>query len=254
MSLREVKALTENSFELKVSKTRSGRAIGIAMSEEGSLERQIEQLQADLVIAKEELKKKEEQLEEMKVNMEQTALSALEAGNKANEYFEEMKYLQQQLEDERIHAELSMLRTVNELHLEHQRSLQAEKERLDRERFKMEKWIADMEESFHQERESLLKKVASLEERNSREVTDVIPATLAEGNVLTSTHARMEGTTLEDATLAEGNVLTSTHARMEGTTLEDGQLSCEPVSQCTTVGAQGGVGISETTPIISEAS
>ena len=109
MSLREVKALSETSTEFKFSKTRSGKAIGLAMSEESSLERQVEQLQADLAIANKELVKREKQLKDIDASMQQTVSTALEAENKANEYYKEIKYLQQQLEDERIQAELSML-------------------------------------------------------------------------------------------------------------------------------------------------
>ena len=65
MSLREVKALSETSTEFKFSKTRSGKAIGLAMSEESSLERQVEQLQADLAIANKELVKREKQLKDI---------------------------------------------------------------------------------------------------------------------------------------------------------------------------------------------
>ena len=114
MSLHEVKALSETSIKFKSSK----KAIGLAMSEEGSLERQVEQLQADLVIAKKTGKKGKE-LKDIDANMQQTVSTALEAENKANEYYKEIKYLQQQLEDEHIQAELSMLRVVNELHLKH---------------------------------------------------------------------------------------------------------------------------------------
>ena len=138
MSLREVKALSETSTEFKFSKTRSGKAIGLAMSEESSLERQVEQLQADLAIANKELVKREKQLKDIDASMQQTVSAALEAENKANEYYKEIKYLQRQLDDERIQAELSMLRAVNELHLKHQHSLQMEKERFNREYDKME--------------------------------------------------------------------------------------------------------------------
>ena len=91
-----------------------------------------------MAIANKELVKREKQLKDIDASMQQTVSTALEAENKANEYYKEIKYLQQQLEDERIQAELSMLRAVNELHLKHQHSLQMEKERFDRDYDKME--------------------------------------------------------------------------------------------------------------------
>ena len=44
MSLHEVEALSETLIEFKSSKTCSGKAIGLAISEEGSLERKVEQI------------------------------------------------------------------------------------------------------------------------------------------------------------------------------------------------------------------
>ena len=55
MSLHEARALPEGSVETKTTKTRSGKAVGVAMNEGGSLKRQKEQLRADLEIANEEL-------------------------------------------------------------------------------------------------------------------------------------------------------------------------------------------------------
>ena len=239
MSLREVKALSETSTEFKFSKTRSGKAIGLAMSEESSLERQVEQLQADLAIANKELVKREKQLKDIDASMQQTVSTALEAENKANEYYKEIKYLQQQLEDERIQAELSMLRAVNELHLKHQHSLQMEKERFDRDYDKMEN-------DFQKERESLLRKIASLEEEKRLSTT----GTVDDGKVSEN-----------DDIPTEGYVFTEEESlRTGGTTLptkEDEHnpesVTIDTVSQGVTVGTLDGVVMSETTPVITAA-
>ena len=237
MSLHEVKALSETSTEFKFSKTRSGKAIGLAMSEESSLERQVKQLQADLAIANKELVKREKQLKDIDASMQQTVSTALEAEN--NEYYKEIKYLQQQLEDERIQAELSMLRAVNELHLKHQHSLQMEKERFDRDYDKMEN-------DFQKERESLLRKIASLEEEKRLSTT----GTVDDGKVSEN-----------DDIPTEGYMFTEEESlRTGGTTLptkEDEHnpesVTIDTVSQGVTVGTLDGVVMSETTPVITAA-
>ena len=144
MSLRELKALSVDSKQLKSTKTRSGTVIQITMNEE-ELQQQVQRLQAELAGANEELDRREEHISELEDKLERANLVAVEAQERADI---EVKQLQKQLENQLMQSELTKLRAVNELHFEHQHSLQLEKERLDRERERTEAWMRDMKESF----------------------------------------------------------------------------------------------------------
>ena len=87
----------------------------------------------------------------------------------------EIEGLSKTLEWEQTRGELSQLKALEGLRQEHQLALDKERSLAERERGRLEDWIADLKEGFSREKEHLLERIADLERTRSREPRPATP-------------------------------------------------------------------------------
>ena len=75
---------------------------------------------------------------------------------------ERLRLLEQQLESERVQAELFHLRALEKLRAEHQSAIQREKDAVDEERKQMSAWIKDVKDGCNKEKKLLEERVLTL--------------------------------------------------------------------------------------------
>ena len=85
----------------------------------------------------------------------------------------EIEGLSRKLEWEQTRGELAQLKALEGLRQEHQLALDRERSLAERERGRLEDWIADLKEGFSREKEHLLERIADLERPRSRELRPV---------------------------------------------------------------------------------
>ena len=152
MSRRELKGLSKGTC--LQFRTRSGKVRQMSRCQEsvatGSTE---EELSLQVERLREELERRNRELEDLRT-VASRADAELELVKKPLE--DRVARLEQELEQAELRGELTMLRAVENLRVEHQQALKKETERA-------ELWIEEIKKSHATERTQLLEKIAVLE-------------------------------------------------------------------------------------------
>ena len=172
MSKRELAALRVGGLQLEsLGKTRALTRAGTMSEHETSSNNQsgeLERLREELDAAKEDLRSKAGEIEELGSLMEITQTELSRVKRLADEYQSECERLGKELEEQEMRAELARLRAIEEIRQEHRSTLAREQDQADRERQRLEEWIRDSKESYAGERRKLLAKIAKYQSRERR--------------------------------------------------------------------------------------
>ena len=202
MSRRELKALLSDKREKSRTGTRSGRTT-VVMNEETD---EVARLKADLATARRAVEEKDRELSELRTAIDHTNAEAAGAKAEAEKHSLTVRTLERDLENERLRADLAMLRALENLRSEHRDELEREKEQMKEERKRMEQWMNDVKESFQRDKEHMQKRIADLEEgpRDERPRVPVVGGVSA-----SSTHAHSDSTRDAESDSSEGTARTS---------------------------------------------
>ena len=217
MSRRELKALQVENTELTTG-NRSGRTRGV-MDGGAELADKVRSLEAELAEVRETIVSKDEELDNLRSQLNEAKAESDRAHHKAAET---VRVLEQQLESERVQAELTHLRALESLRAEHQLAIQREKDAMDEERKRMSVWVQDVKDSCDKEKKHLEERVEALLKEKETCVPDVGGATDR------STHASTE--------------------RSEDSTTDHTTPASDPPTDPGGGGAGGGGGATDTTP------
>ena len=203
MSQRELRALDKSS--VKPGRTRSeARGRGqVNMSEQDleqvqpEVEREQQEdpeavglrLMEENEAMKQQLEASRQEVEESQSLAELTDTELQRVKGLLSECQREIEGLSKTLEWEQTRGELSQLKALEGLRQEHQLALDRERSLAERERGRLEDWIADLKEGFSREKEHLLERIADLERPRSREPR---PATTTGEDLLWSSPRRGE--------------------------------------------------------------
>ena len=189
MSQRELRALDKSS--VKPGRTRSeARGRGqVNMSEQDleqvqpEVEREQQEdpeavglrLMEENEALKQQLEASRQEVEESQSLAELTDTELQRVKGLLSECQREIEGLSKTLEWEQTRGELSQLKALEGLRQEHQLALDKERSLAERERGRLEDWIADLKEGFSREKEHLLERIADLERTRSREPRPATP-------------------------------------------------------------------------------
>ena len=203
MSQRELRALDKSS--VKPGRTRSeARGRGqVNMSEQDleqvqpEVEREQQEdpeavglrLMEENEALKQQLEASRQEVEESQSLAELTDTELQRVKGLLSECQREIEGLSKKLEWEQTRGELAQLKALEGLRQEHQLALDRERSLAERERGRLEDWIADLKEGFSREKEHLLERIADLERPRSREPR---PATTTGEDLLWSSPRRGE--------------------------------------------------------------
>ena len=203
MSQRELRALDKSS--VKPGRTRSeARGRGqVNMSEQDleqvqpEVEREQQEdpetvglkLMEENEALKQQLEASRQEVEESQSLAELTNTELQRVKGLLSECQREIEGLSKTLEWEQTRGELAQLKALEGLRQEHQLALDRERSLAERERGRLEDWIADLKEGFSREKEHLLERIADLERPRSREPR---PATTTGEDLLWSSPRRGE--------------------------------------------------------------
>ena len=132
---------------------------------------------------------KDGELEDLRSQLNEAKAETNQAHDEAAE---KVRVLEQQLESERVQAELAHLRALESLRAEHQLAIQREKDAMDEERRRMSAWVKDVKDSCDKEKKHLEERVEALLKEKETRVPD------GGGATDRSTHASTERS--EDST------------------------------------------------------
>ena len=148
MSRRALKSLRSESTA-RTTGTRSGKVRDVAteMSEQS-----VDDLEKELVEARRSIEAKDEEVRDLRSQLEEAESKAEGAQQEAQEKELACRTLEQQLETERLQAEVKLLRALESLRDEHQKAIQREKDAMDEERKRMAEWIRDVKDGWEQDK------------------------------------------------------------------------------------------------------
>ena len=164
MSRRELKSLQVENTELTTG-NRSGKTRQV-MNGGTELADKVRSLETELAEAREAITSKDGELEDLRSQINEARAESDQAQHEAAE---KVRVLEQQLESERVQAELALLRALENLRAEQQLAIQREKDAMDAERKRMSAWIQDVKDSCDKNKKHLEERIgALLKEKEAR--------------------------------------------------------------------------------------
>ena len=154
MSCRELKSLRIESTELTTG-NRSGKTRRV-MNGGTELADRVRSLETELASAREAIASKDGKLEDLRSRVDE---AKAERDRAQHDAAETARILEQQLESERVQAELKLLRALKNLRAEHQLVIQREKDAMDEERKRMSAWVQDVKDSCDREKKCLEERI-----------------------------------------------------------------------------------------------
>ena len=168
MSRRELKSLQVENTELTTG-NRSGKTRQV-MNGGTELADKVRSLETELAEAREAITSKDGELEDLRSQINEARAESDQAQHEAAE---KVRVLEQQLESERVQAELALLRALENLRAEHQLAIQREKDAMDAERKRMSAWIQDVKDSCDKDKKHLEERIGALLKEKEARVPDV---------------------------------------------------------------------------------
>ena len=131
--------------------------------EEVSLSTPIAEVEVQLASVLDRLQEKETEVSRLRVVAENALAEAARTQEEASRLSAAVVQLHEEVESSQLRGELTFLRALEKLLLEHQQALEKEAKAREAERNKMDSWMLDLRESHRIEKESLLNKIAAIE-------------------------------------------------------------------------------------------
>ena len=155
MSRRALQALTEDPGHVLLrQRLRNTESVG-TMAEEG-LQTEVERLRQELAATKDESEKQLQQLQAEIVEMEETArthrVQVEEAIRARGLAAEQVDKLGRQLDETEMRAELNQLRALEQLRMEHREAIRREQNEVDRERQQAQERVQTLTDAFNLEK------------------------------------------------------------------------------------------------------
>ena len=134
----------------------------------------VRSLETDLAKARGAIVSKDGELESLRPRIDEAKAESDRAIDPVQrEAAEKVRTLEQQLESERVQAELAMLRALEALRADHQLASQREKDAMDEERKRMSAWIKNVKDSCDKDKKYLEERIGALLKEKEARVPDV---------------------------------------------------------------------------------